>query len=677
MAGDFAAIKFSLDPSSVSNISSQLDSVINKYTGKTFQIKFQADTQALGNMANAFKQVENAANSAGQTQVRSAQQAVQAQQQMAALLRTIQTQINQSSLKQSKLVDTEQLNAAKAALKDLQQAFAQFENLDLSRYGKGGNLTFTTEQLNQFNQLSRALEKYRSELKGAETASKEASVAINAMAGAKLLRTNFLSWWDKYRDTISRSGESAKTASELIDRLNHMAANGGSASAFRQLKTDIADFQSQEVAAGRTHESFLQKIQSGFSGKLFYGIMATGAMYARQALRDMVANVTEIDSAMTQLQIVTGATESQMNQFFTTSSDLAQRLGQSITDVLSSVETFSRLGFNLPDASALAEYAGVLANVASVDVSEATTGLTSIIKGFDLEVSDAEHVADVLVQVGQKYAISAGEIMSAAERGGAALAATGTSFEKSVALFAAANAALQNSEKVGTVFQSLSARIRGSKSELESLGEEFEDVAEGFSKYRDEIKALTNVDGTGGFDIMADAAKGEFKDIYDIFVGIAEVWDKLSETSQARVAEILGGTRNFSAISSIITNIADATGALEDAMNSAGVAMKANKTYMDSIEGKVGQLQASFQVFSHDVLSSDTSKFFVDLAKSVVDVATALAKVNMLLPAIVAGFAAIKGVGGLKVTSSRLTTAPTKFSPARVQILWRQEQASA
>lgn len=166
-------------------------------------------------------------------------------------------------------------------------------------------------------------------------------------------------------------------------------------------------------------------------------------MFAVRSLRQMITNVKEIDSAMTQLQIVTGATDTQMEKFLTNSIKLAKELGQSVTDVLGSIETFSRLGYNLTEASELAKYAGILANVANVDTSEATTGITSIIKGYNMDVQNAEHVADVLVEVGQKYAVSASEMMEAYEKSGAALNATNTSFEKSAGLIAAANAAVE------------------------------------------------------------------------------------------------------------------------------------------------------------------------------------------------------------------------------------------
>lgn len=178
-------------------------------------------------------------------------------------------------------------------------------------------------------------------------------------------------------------------------------------------------------------------------------------MAAIRAVRQMVQASVELDSAFAQLKIVTGATDEEMERFADTTFKLSKRLGQSATDVAKSIETFSRLGYGLQDASSLAEYATVLANTAAVSTEDATTGLTSIIKGYGMDVTNAEHVADVLIEVGQKYAVSAGEMMEAYQRSGAALNAANTDFEKSAGLIAAANASVQDASIVGKVMPSI------------------------------------------------------------------------------------------------------------------------------------------------------------------------------------------------------------------------------
>lgn len=81
----------------------------------------------------------------------------------------------------------------------------------------------------------------------------------------------------------------------------------------------------------------------------------------------------------------------------------------------------------------------------------------------------------------------------------------------------------------------MSMRLRGSKSELEAAGLDVEGMASSTSKLREEMMALT------GVDIMID--DDTFKSSYDILMGIGEVWDQLTDVSQANVTEILFGKR--------------------------------------------------------------------------------------------------------------------------------------
>lgn len=488
----------------------------------------------------------------------------------------------------------------------------------------------------EWDNLRKAMDEYAATSKRALL---DDRVASKSSLTYDKLTNKLLGYYHQFESAISKN---PKLMSQYQSTLNSLQTQQ-----FGGRMTDAAQavqrFQIECDKAGITSNAFIKRLISGFGNKIFYGGLATLASYVRRLATQAVKSVADVDAAMTQLRIVTDATDAEMTQFFERASALASKLGQSVTGVLGSIETFSRLGYNLGDASTLAEYATILSNVANVDVSEATTGLTSILKGYGMQVSESEHIADVLVEVGQKYAISASELLSAFERGGAALSASGTSFEKSAAIFAAANASVQNADTVGTAMKTVSARIRGSKTELEELGEEYEDVAHGISKYREELMALTNVDGTGGFDIMTET--GNYKDIYDIYTGIAAVWNKMSDASQARAAEILGGTRQLSVISSTISNIADAAGAYGAAMDSAGTANEANEKYISSINGRIGQLKADAQNLASSLINSDLLKYGLQLLDIVVKIVDGLADVKVLLPGILGVITTINSVG--------------------------------
>lgn len=82
------------------------------------------------------------------------------------------------------------------------------------------------------------------------------------------------------------------------------------------------------------------------------------------------------------------------------------------------------------------------------------------------------------------------------------------------------------------MWQTVSARIRGTKTELEELGEATDDVLS-TSKLQALVKAYTNV------DIMKSAT--EYKDIYTIVSEIGKVWKDLEDAERAALLEGLAG----------------------------------------------------------------------------------------------------------------------------------------
>lgn len=180
-------------------------------------------------------------------------------------------------------------------------------------------------------------------------------------------------------------------------------------------------------------------------------------------------------------------------------------------------------------------------------------------------------------------------------------------------------------------------RLRKTKAEMEELGEDTTGAANGVSELRLQLKGLTGVD-------IQDAT-GAYKSTYEILLEMSSVWSKLTDTQRAAALQLMGGVRQANTLTAIITNMGDAQNALATSLNSDGSAMKENQKYLDSIQGKLDQLEASAQTFSINLLNSEVVKFFVDVARGALDFATALQKINVLIPSIVAGLATIKNKG--------------------------------
>lgn len=456
----------------------------------------------------------------------------------------------------------------------------------------------------------------------------------------------------KLEDSIANKSK----YSWLIDSLNGIKASAaGCEGDVTDLSARLSNLEVEASRCGATTETLGQKLSRLFKEHFQTAIAMAGVAMVKQGLREVYNNVVDIDTSMTNLKKVTNETESAYSSFLSSASSQARELGASISDVIDSTAEWSRLGYTLDESQELAKWSTVLSNIGDgIDsASDAASYLVSILKGFRMEADEVEHIVNVLNSVGNNEPISESGIAEALVRSASALSAAGNSFEESVSLISAANSVLQDPDTVGTTLKTISMYLRASKTDAEAFGVSVDDMASSVSELRSELKSLT------GVDIMKDAAGTEFKSTYQILKEISAVWDKLTDVSKANVTEMLGGKRNSNAVLSVIEQFSIAEKSMEDAANSSNSAMTEQERMMDSIEGRLKQLNASFEKFSNDVMSSDLIKFFVTLATKIVDAADGMVNLAGSIPAITA---AISGVLSVMQMSGKLKNGAGKVN---------------
>lgn len=417
--------------------------------------------------------------------------------------------------------------------------------------------------------------------------------------------------------------ESGKlTVKDFVAKMNQLSVSfQGTGSVIRANGEDVKSFGER-----------VRELGSKFSA--WFGVTRI-IMRIYSTLRQMVSASIEVDNAMTQLQIVTKESDQVMSKFGDTAADAAKRIGSSVTDFLSSATTFARLGYSLNESSQLAEYTAMLQNVGNIDVAQAQDAITSIVKAYsDIDINQIESVMDKLVSTGNGFPISVGQIAEGMTNASAALSAAGNSFDQSVALLTAANAATQNAAKASTGLRTIAARIRKTKTELDDLGETMETA-----DYDKIVQQLTH------FNVSLTDVNGEYRSTYDIMADIATKWNDMTSMEQAALAEALSGNRQQQIFYSIINNFKEASGAMDVMSSSAGTLKNAYSTYMESTTAHINQFKASFQDLSSNLFKSDLLKFFIDLGTRIVNAMNGLQKVHMLLPTIVAIATAIRGIG--------------------------------
>lgn len=378
------------------------------------------------------------------------------------------------------------------------------------------------------------------------------------------------------------------------------------------LKASFQNLDTQLRNTGKLGLSWADKFKQAVSKFGGWAVATGSVMELWNWVRRIPEEVIKVDTAMTELYKVSDASAMEIKRYFNEATESAKKYGASITDVINATADWSRLGYSLADSKELAEIAVLYKNVGDgINIDTASKSLVSTLQGFQLEAKDALNIIDQFNEVANNFPIDSAGIGEALQRSAASFYAANTDLSKSIALIAGTNSVVQDPTSVGTMWKTVSMRIRGAKAELEEAGEDTEGMVESTAELRDLIKGMT------GFDIMKD--EDTFKDIYDIIIGIGHEWKKLSDIEQASLLEKLSGKRQGNALSAALNNVGMIEDAYNTATNAAGSAMEEQEKYEQSIQYSLDRLNASFQELSNTIFDSEFLKALADGATSVVN----------------------------------------------------------
>ena len=231
-------------------------------------------------------------------------------------------------------------------------------------------------------------------------------------------------------------------------------------------------------------------------------------------------------------------------------------------------------------------------------------------------------------------------------RSASALQMGGNNIQESAGMAVGITEVIQNAEKAGSTLNVVSLRLRGMKGELEELGEEVDENVESISKMQTHILNLTN----GKVNIFKD--DGSFKSTYQIMKEIAAIYDTLDDVAAADLLETISGKQRANAVAALLSNWSQVEAAAEASYNAAGTAEQEQQKYLESIQGHLNQLQASWEVLSASFMDSNGIKVLIDSVGSLLSGITEVVNnVGVIPTVLLAAFAAMsfKNVGRAKM----------------------------
>ena len=435
----------------------------------------------------------------------------------------------------------------------------------------------------------------------------------------------------KYKETLKNTPQLAAQLEELRQKLDSNTFVGTENKANQM----FVSLTNQIRQAGGEAETLGQKIRRIFGEKLGYGIIASAAMMARRAVREVYNNVVELDKAVVDLQIATGKNRKEVKELVATYSELGRELGATTSEVAKGADSWLRQGYSIEETNELVRQSIMLSKLSGLESAEATQGLTSAIKGYKLEASEAAKVTDMLVAIDMQAAVTSGDLTLAMSECANSARLAGVDMQTLLGYLTVIKEVTQDDAgSVGNFVKTMFARMGNIKAgylEDPETGENLSDVEAVLS----------------GLDIKLRSSNNQFREFDEVLAEVAGKWNTYSDAHRKAIANAFGLTRQQEKFLVLMENFPDALKYAETATNSAGTANQKYEAVLSSVEAAQNSFTASFEQFSQTLLNSDTVAGVIRFGDGLMQMFTWLSKIKALLPVIVAGFMSWKNVGKL------------------------------
>lgn len=581
-------------------------------------------------------------------------------------------------------------------VKENTQAKEQNVNVNLNKYDKrldsyNGKIDKYKTTIDRFNDGGWTSSTYLENVQAVKNAVKEYETLLNELKGkdASLVTSEDISKLDNYekkiKDTIatvtnmsaSEKGYNFVSGQKELDKIHKLLAENGNMSteAKVKIKAYYAEIESgnPSMSLDKIHGEILKiynaEVEAGRAGRTLWDTMKNSGFHQIAAQmagmvgiydvinlgKEGLSIVRELNTALTEMRKVSDESLQSLKNYQNTTFDVADAVGTTAKQIQASTADYMRLGESLDEAAESAKTANVLLNVSEFDnIEDATKSLVAMGQAYkDL---DKMTIVDKLNEVGNNYAISTDELATALQKSAATLSLMGNTIDEAASLVTTANATIQDADSVSAGLRTISLRLVGTEEaeeELSAMNEEVDAFVKATnSKKQQIIKDYTAVASNNyqGFDILD--SNGNYKNTYEILLGIAKVYKEIQEQDKklgtnhaTALIEELAGKNRSNIASAILQDPTQLEAVKKSSEEALGSAKNELNSYLDSIDGKMAQLENRAQEFWFKVIDSETIKNGIGLLSTLLKGATDFVDTVGLLPTILAPIAAILGKG--------------------------------
>ena len=212
------------------------------------------------------------------------------------------------------------------------------------------------------------------------------------------------------------------------------------------LRGEAREMNLEGKTFGENIGNVISKIGQWFSATT----LVIGAIHE---LKDGIQTINDLNTAQTNIQMITGMSADQVGKLTKQYSDLASQLHETTTSIMSASEEFLRAGNSADETASLLQASTVMSKIAGQSQSDSAQSLISIMNAYHMSATDMMSVVDKLVAVDNTSATSTAELSAAIQKTAASAQASGVSFSQLVSWIGeVSSVSRQSADLIGTTF---------------------------------------------------------------------------------------------------------------------------------------------------------------------------------------------------------------------------------
>lgn len=357
----------------------------------------------------------------------------------------------------------------------------------------------------------------------------------------------------------------------------------------------------------------------------FFGMNNAVRLFQR-AIRSAYETVKDLDKVMTETAVVTDFTVSDMWAQLPEYTARANELGLAIHDVYEASTLYYQQGLKTNEVMAVTNATLRMARIAGLDAAEATDRVTNALRGFNMEITEANanNIADVYSKLAAMSASNVDEISTAMTKVASLANNANMEFETTAAFLAQIiETTRESAETAGTALKTVVARF----SEVKKLYSEGELLGNDEEGQEIDVNKVSTALRTAGINLN-EFLTGQ-RGLDEIFTELASKWDSLTIVQQRYIATMAAGSRQQSRFIALMSDYARTQELVTAAQNASGASQAQYEKTLDSLETKLNQLKNAWDEFVMGLAKDEAIKWVVD---ALTDMIGAINKLTANLP---------------------------------------------